>query len=76
MHNLTRDISLLFAARVIRLFAYGFVSVVLALYLAATGLSAFGVGIVLTATLVGDIFVSNKPPLKLPCLFLYIIILV
>ncbi len=58
MHNLTRDISLLFAARVIRLFAYGFVSVVLALYLAATGLSAFGVGIVLTATLVGDIFVS------------------
>lgn len=26
--------------------------------------------------MVGDIFVSNKPPLKFPCLFLYIIILV
>lgn len=26
--------------------------------------------------MVGDILVSNKPPLKLPCLFLYIIILV
>ena len=26
--------------------------------------------------MVGDIFVSSKPPLKLPCLFLYIIILV
>ena len=26
--------------------------------------------------MVGDIFVSNKPPLKLPCLFLYIIMLV
>ena len=26
--------------------------------------------------MVGDIFVSNKPPLKFPCLFLYIIVLV
>lgn len=53
-----RDIVLLFAARIIRLFAYGFVSVILALYLAATGLSASGVGMVLTATLAGDILVS------------------
>ncbi len=48
------DIRLLFAARVVRLFAYGFVSVVLALYLAARGLSEFGIGLLLSATLFGD----------------------
>jgi MFS family permease len=58
MNIVTRDIILLFAARTIRLFAYGFISVVLALYLAATGLSVSGVGAILTATLAGDIFVS------------------
>ena len=58
MHIVTRDIVLLFATRIIRLFAYGFISVVLALYLAATGLSASGVGAILTATLAGDILVS------------------
>ena len=58
MHIVSRDIVLLFTTRIIRLFAYGFVSVVLALYLAASGLSAAGVGAVLTATLAGDIFVS------------------
>lgn len=58
MHIVTRDIVLLFTTRIIRMFAYGFVSVVLALYLVASGLSAAGVGAVLTATLAGDIFVS------------------
>ena len=58
MNIVTTDIILLFAARIIRLFAYGFISVVLALYLAATGLSASGVGAILTATLAGDILVS------------------
>lgn len=58
MRPAINDIVLLFAARVIRLAAYGFVSVVLALYLAATGLDAAGVGTILTATLAGDIVVS------------------
>jgi MFS family permease len=58
MNIVTRDVILLFAARSIRLFAYGFISVVLALYLAATGLSAAGVGAILSATLAGDILVS------------------
>lgn len=58
MHAQVKDIALLFSARITRLFAYGFVSVVLALYLAATGLSAAGVGAILTATLAGDILVS------------------
>lgn len=48
------DIRLLFAARIVRLFAYGFVSVVLALYLAARGLSEWGIGLLLSATLFGD----------------------
>lgn len=58
MNDTTRDIVVLFSTRIIRLFAYGFISVVLALYLAATGLSAAGVGAILTATLAGDILVS------------------
>jgi MFS family permease len=52
------DTALLFSARTTRLFAYGFVSIILVLYLAETGLSAFGIGALLTATLVGDIVVS------------------
>lgn len=52
------DIKLFFAARITRLFAYGFVSVVLVLFLAETGLSGAGIGAILTSTLVGDILVS------------------
>ncbi|MEZ5563609.1 MAG: MFS transporter [Gammaproteobacteria bacterium] len=51
---LSGDVRLLFAARIVRLFAYGFVSVVLALYLAARGLSEWGIGLLLSATLFGD----------------------
>lgn len=53
-----RDIVLLFATRIIRLFAYGFLSVVLALYLAETGLSESQIGLLLTITLVGDAGIS------------------
>lgn len=49
-----RDIRLLFATRIARLFAYGFLSVVLALYLAEAGLSEVQIGILLTLTLAGD----------------------
>ncbi len=58
MNLFTKDIVLLFSARIVRLFAYGFISVILALYLAATGLSPAGIGTVLSATLAGDILVS------------------
>ena len=34
-----RDIALLFATRILRMFGYGFLAVVLVLYLAAIGLS-------------------------------------
>ena len=48
------DIRVLFATRILRLFAYGFLSVVLALYLAAAGLSEIQIGLLLTFTLAGD----------------------
>ncbi len=49
-----RDIPLLFTTRIIRMFGYGFLSVVLALYLAQRGLSEGEIGLLLTLTLAGD----------------------
>ena len=49
-----KDIPLLFATRIIRMFGYGFLSVVLALYLAQRGLSEGEIGLLLTLTLAGD----------------------
>ena len=53
-----RDIPLLFSTRIIRLFCYGFLSVVLALYLSEAGLSEGQIGLLLTLTLVGDALIS------------------
>ena len=52
------DIALLFVTRILRLFAYGFLSVVLALYLAKVGLNEQTIGLLLTLTLVGDAGIS------------------
>ena len=57
MHDPPRsntDIRLLFTTRVIRLFCYGFLSVVLALYLAAAGLDEKQIGLLFSLTLAGD----------------------
>lgn len=48
----------LFATRMIRLFGYGFLSVILALYLAAAGLDERQIGLLLTLTLLGDTLIS------------------
>jgi MFS family permease len=48
----------LFSTRIIRLFCYGFLSVVLALYLAETGLTEKMIGLLFTFTLVGDAGIS------------------
>ncbi len=58
--KLTRnpDIALLFATRILRMFGYGFLAVVLVLYLAAIGLSGGEVGLLLGLTLLGDALVS------------------
>jgi MFS family permease len=58
LRSLTRDGRLLMVSRVVRLFAYGFVSVVFALYLAELGLSDRQIGLVLTLTLIGDAALS------------------
>ena len=52
------DIYRLFATRIVRLFCYGFLSVVLALYLAETGLSEKQIGLLFTLTLAGDAVIS------------------
>ena len=58
MATLSRDARLLFAARVVRLFAYGFLSIVLVLYLASIGLDESRIGVLLTLTLAGDVLLS------------------
>jgi MFS family permease len=54
----SRDVRLLFIARSVRLFAYGFVSVILVLYLVAARLSPDQIGLLLSMTLVGDTVIS------------------
>jgi MFS family permease len=53
-----KDTFILFATRIVRLFCYGFLSVVLALYLIQVGLSEKIVGLIFTLTLAGDAGVS------------------
>src|SRR5258707_11563939 len=55
---LTRDGSLLFLTRFIRLFASGSLSVVLVFYLIGLGLNASQTGLLLTLTLVRDTVIS------------------
>jgi MFS family permease len=52
------DIALLFATRAVRLFAYGFLSVVLVLYLASIHLNEHRIGLLLSLTLIGDVVIS------------------
>ena len=53
-----RDVAVLFATRGVRLFAYGFLSVVLVLYLSEAGLSEGRIGLLLSLTLLGDTALS------------------
>jgi predicted MFS family arabinose efflux permease len=54
----SRDVALLFATRSLRLFAYGFLAVVLVLYLSEAGLSEGRIGLLLSLTLLGDTALS------------------
>jgi len=58
LRGLDRDGRLLFTMRTLRMFGYGFLAVVLVLYLAAAGLDPLAIGLVLTLTLVGDTLIS------------------
>ncbi len=53
-----RDAITLFSTRIIRLFCYGFLSVILALYLIQVGLNEKQIGLLLSLTLAGDAVVS------------------
>ncbi len=55
---LGRDGAILFVTRALRMFSYGFLSVVLVLYLSALGFGEGRIGLLLTLTLVGDTLVS------------------
>lgn len=52
---LTTDGKLILSARIVRTFAYGFLSIVLAIYLKLLGFNDILIGIVLTATLVNSV---------------------
>lgn len=56
--TLTPDGWLLFGTRCVRLFAYGFLSIVLVLYLTEIGLTEGQVGLLLTLILLGDTAIS------------------
>ena len=56
--KLTPDGNFLFITRVARMFAYGFLSVVLVLYLEQVGLNQVQIGLLLTLTLIGDTIIS------------------
>ena len=58
MQGLTRDGYLMFGTRIARLFAYGFLSVVLVLYLDQAGFGTAQIGLLLTLTLLGDTLIS------------------
>jgi len=58
VRRLTTDGHLLFITRIARMFGYGFLSVVLVLYLTQAGLSETQIGLLLTLTLIGDTIIS------------------
>jgi MFS family permease len=58
MMSSNSDIRLLFATRIVRMFSYGLLAVILALYLSELGLTDSQIGLLLTLTLLGDTFIS------------------
>jgi MFS family permease len=58
LRGLDGDGRALFGLRTLRMFAYGFLAVVLVLYLDAIGLDPVSVGLILTLTLLGDTVLS------------------
>ncbi|KAJ5633059.1 hypothetical protein N7490_009398 [Penicillium lividum] len=58
MWHSPRDVKFLCAQRFVRLFAYGGSTLILASYLSAIGISDDRIGLFMTLTLVGDVFIS------------------
>ncbi|HVP78018.1 MAG TPA: MFS transporter [Thermodesulfobacteriota bacterium] len=58
IRTLSSDGNFLFITRIVRMFGYGFLSVVLVLYLEQVGLGQVQIGLLLTLTLIGDTIIS------------------
>src|SRR2546430_10990432 len=60
------DVLAIFAAKTVRTFCYGFLGIVLPVYLSDLGLSAAGVGVAVTLTLPGSAALTwpRPPPAK------------
>jgi MFS family permease len=58
LQTLTPDGRWLFATRMVRMFAYGFIAIILGLYLAQVGFNDAKVGLILSLTLIGDAVIS------------------
>jgi MFS family permease len=58
LRTLTQDGNFLFITRITRMFGYGFLSVVLVLYLEQVGLTKVQIGLLLTLILIGDTIIS------------------
>lgn len=58
MRSRRSDVIILFTARICRLFAFGFISVILALYLTDLGFKENSIGLLLTLALIGDMIIS------------------
>jgi MFS family permease len=58
LRTLNQDGALLFTTRIVRMFGYGFLAVVLALYLDALGFDGAQIGLLLSLTLIGDTLIS------------------
>jgi MFS family permease len=58
MTNDRNDVRRLFATRIVRLFAYGCISLILSIYLEQRGFSGGQVGLLLSMTLIGDTVIS------------------
>jgi predicted MFS family arabinose efflux permease len=56
--NSPRDTKILCLQRLVRLFAYGGTTVILALYLSSLGISDQKIGLFMTLTLLGDVVIS------------------
>src|SRR5438128_11114698 len=56
--RISPDVGLLFVTRVVRMFAYGSLALILGLYLDEVGLSANRIGLLISMTLIGDTIVS------------------
>jgi hypothetical protein len=58
VYHAGRDVHILLFARFLRMIAYGSSTLILALYFAALGHSVTKIGLFMTLTLVGDVFIS------------------